>query len=90
MTMISPNTLPCIDCITLPICLAIYHGQLDRNVPHMVFIHSLCSRCSLIFDYLRDPDIKANTSEAIINIPQVYLDRETSLFKYMREKAGHI
>lgn len=53
-----PNQVPCINCITLPICLIIFKSIKPRDPKSMIFINTLTSRCSILYEYLLEKKAK--------------------------------
>jgi hypothetical protein len=66
--------LPCIDCITLPICLSIFRDKYKLENRHFLLL-TLIERCSLIEKYI---------------CPDKFIDviRESHLSNYMKSKMG--
>jgi hypothetical protein len=73
------DRLPCIDCITLPMCVNIY---LDcKETDRLLAI--LMNKCSLIDEYLWFPNlISAHGWE-------LQLRRETAAMEYLRKVSKH-
>lgn len=45
------SKVPCINCITFPICLATYKQNINKGLNH-IFERTLCKKCKLLSDYI--------------------------------------
>ena len=44
--------IPCVNCITLPICLQIFKTLTEHNKNSMIFIRVLKDKCDVMYSYL--------------------------------------
>jgi hypothetical protein len=69
--------LPCINCISFPVCNTIYcetqgYRWLSQEVRHSIFLSRMFERCSLLRYYLNGGDIGRITSRYINKVCRYY------------------
>jgi len=69
----NPTTLPCVNCITLPICRNYYLKKLyEHDLVDWMIRESLEAKCQLLFDY------NLNTDKERINEFHQYMKDNTN------------
>jgi hypothetical protein len=63
--------IPCVDCVSLPICISIFKEVTSGNKNSMLFLRPLAAKCILLLHYLRDRE-SDDLTWSTVNILNVY------------------
>ena len=77
--------IPCIDCIAYPACRAQVRATDDLTDQRMALIKIIYDKCSILCEYLYDPDVPGHIDATKALSPKSYIKMHTVLH-YSRDK----